>query len=65
MKVLIILHQILTLRRWDKKQDGLAPMRIDEQYARAKYNLFGAPFRQWPEKREWYQLYGKATHIIK
>ena len=42
----------------------LAPMRIDEQYARAKYNLFGAPFRQWPEKREWYQLYGKATHII-
>ena len=23
----------------------LAPMRIDEQYARAKYNLFGPPFR--------------------
>lgn len=42
----------------------LAPMRIDEQYARAKYNLFGAPFRQWPELRRWYQLYGKATHII-
>ena len=42
----------------------LAPMRIDEQYARAKYNLFGAPFRQWPELRRWYQLYGKVTHII-
>ncbi|NWF90075.1 MAG: TonB-dependent receptor [Ignavibacteriaceae bacterium] len=42
----------------------LAPMRIDEQYARAKYNLFGAPFRQWPELRKWSQLYGKVTHVI-
>ncbi len=42
----------------------LAPMRIDEQYARAKYNVFGAPFRQWPELRRWNQLYGKATHIL-
>lgn len=42
----------------------LAPMRIDEQYARAKYNLFGAPFRQWPELRRWYQFYGKATHVV-
>ncbi len=42
----------------------LAPMRIDEQYARAKYNLFGAPFRQWPELRRWSQLFGKLTHII-
>ena len=42
----------------------LAPMRIDEQYARAKYNLFGAPFRQWPEHRRWSQLYGKATHVL-
>lgn len=42
----------------------LAPMRIDEQYARAKYNLFGAPFRQWPELRRWSQLYGKLTQVI-
>ena len=42
----------------------LAPMRIDEQYARAKYNLFGAPFRQWPELRRWYQLYGKVTQVM-
>lgn len=42
----------------------LAPMRIDEQYARAKYNLFGAPWRQWPELRNWSQLYGKATHVL-
>ena len=42
----------------------LAPMRIDEQYARAKYNLFGAPFRQWPELRRWSQLYGKVTHVL-
>lgn len=42
----------------------LAPMRIDEQYARAKYNLFGAPFRQWPELRRWTQLYGKMTHVL-
>ncbi|MBI2427402.1 MAG: carboxypeptidase-like regulatory domain-containing protein [Ignavibacteriales bacterium] len=42
----------------------LAPMRIDEQYARAKYNLFGAPFRQWPEYRRWSQLYGKITHVL-
>jgi hypothetical protein len=42
----------------------LAPMRIDEQYARAKYNLFGAPFRQWPEKQDWSQLYAKIEHTI-
>lgn len=42
----------------------LAPMRIDEQYARAKFNLFGAPFRQWPELRRWSQLYGKVTHAV-
>ena len=42
----------------------LAPMRIDEQYARAKFNLFGAPYRQWPEKRLWSQLYGKVTHVL-
>lgn len=42
----------------------LAPMRIDEQYARAKFNLFGAPYRQWPELRNWTQLYGKATHVL-
>ena len=42
----------------------LAPMRIDEQYARAKFNLFGAPYRQWPELRNWTQLYGKVTHLL-
>ncbi|TSA30724.1 MAG: TonB-dependent receptor [Ignavibacteriales bacterium] len=42
----------------------LAPMRIDEQYARAKFNLFGAAFRQWPELRRWSQLYGKVTHVL-
>jgi hypothetical protein len=42
----------------------LAPMRIDEQYARAKYNLVGAPYRQWPEKRNWSQLYAKVTHVL-
>lgn len=42
----------------------LAPMRIDEQYARAKFNLFGAPYRQWPELRRWSQLYGKVTHVL-
>ncbi|MDP2037918.1 MAG: TonB-dependent receptor, partial [Ignavibacteria bacterium] len=42
----------------------LAPMRIDEQYARAKFNLFGSPFRQWPELRRWAQFYGKMTHVL-
>ncbi len=42
----------------------LAPMRIDEQYARAKYNLFGASYRQWPELRRWSQLYAKVTHVL-
>jgi hypothetical protein len=42
----------------------LAPMRIDEQYARAKYNLFGAAYRQWPEFRRWSQLYGKITQVL-
>ena len=42
----------------------LAPMRIDEQYARAKFNLFGAIYRQWPELRRWSQLYGKVTHVL-
>ena len=42
----------------------LAPMRIDEQFARAKYNPFGAIYRQWPELRQWSQLYGKITHVL-
>lgn len=42
----------------------LAPMRIDEQYARAKYNLPGAPWRQWPELRRWTQVYGRLTHVL-
>ncbi len=42
----------------------LAPMRVDEQYARAKYNLKGAAYRQWPELRRWSQLYAKATHVL-
>lgn len=42
----------------------LAPMRVDEQFARAKFNLAGAPFRQWPELRRWSQLYGKITHVL-
>jgi hypothetical protein len=42
----------------------LAPMRVDEQYARAKYNLFGASFREWPELRRWNQFYGKATNVV-
>jgi hypothetical protein len=42
----------------------LAPMRVDEQFARAKYNLMGAIYRQWPELRRWTQLYGKVTHVL-
>jgi hypothetical protein len=42
----------------------LAPMRIDEQYARAKFNLVGAPYRQWPELRRWSQFYAKVTHVL-
>ena len=42
----------------------LAPMRIDEQYARAKFNLVGAPYRQWPELRQWSQVYAKITHVL-
>jgi hypothetical protein len=42
----------------------LAPMRIDEQYARAKFNLWGAPYRQWPELRRWSQLYGRVSHVL-
>jgi len=49
---------------YGQESSWLAPMRVDEQYARAKYNLFGAPFRQWPELRRWSQLYGKVTHVI-
>ena len=42
----------------------LAPMRVDEQYARAKYNLTGAIYRQWPELRRWSQFYGRITHTL-
>lgn len=42
----------------------LAPMRIDEQFARAKYNPMGAIYRQWPELRRWSQVYGKITHVL-
>ncbi|MCB0285277.1 MAG: TonB-dependent receptor [Calditrichaeota bacterium] len=41
-----------------------APMRIDEQYARAKYNPYGAIYRHWPEQRRWTQVYGRFTHIL-
>jgi hypothetical protein len=41
-----------------------APMRIDEQFARAKYNPMGAIYRQWPELRRWAQVYGKITHVL-
>lgn len=42
----------------------LAPMRIDEQYARAKFNLVGAPYRQWPELRQWSQYYVRLTQVL-
>ncbi|MCG3157211.1 MAG: hypothetical protein DKINENOH_03843 [bacterium] len=42
----------------------LAPMRIDEQYARAKYNPEGAIYRQWPELRRWSQVYARVTHAL-
>ncbi len=42
----------------------LAPMRVDEQYARAKYNPMGAIYRQWPEFRIWNQLYARLTHML-
>jgi hypothetical protein len=42
----------------------LAPMRIDEQYARAKYAPMGAIYRQWPEFRIWTQMYGRMTHML-
>ncbi len=49
---------------YGQESGWLAPMRIDEQFARAKYRLFGAPYRQWPELRRWSQLYGKITHVL-
>lgn len=42
----------------------LAPMRVDEQYARAKYNPEGAIYRQWPELRRWSQIYARFTHAL-
>ena len=42
----------------------LAPMRVDEQYARAKYNPEGAIYRQWPELRNWTQVYARFTHVL-
>jgi outer membrane receptor protein involved in Fe transport len=49
---------------YGQESSWLAPMRIDEQYARAKFNLWGAPYRQWPEKREWSQLYGRVSQVL-
>ncbi len=49
---------------YGQESGWLAPMRIDEQFARAKYSLYGAPYRQWPELRRWSQLYGKITHVL-
>jgi hypothetical protein len=54
----------LNTSEYGQESGWLAPMRIDEQYARAKYNLFGAIYRQWPELRQWSQLYGKVTHML-
>ena len=47
-----------------QEAEWLAPMRIDEQYARAKYNPAGAIYRQWPELRRWSQAYVKLTHLL-
>ncbi len=49
---------------YGQESGWLAPQRIDEQYARAKFNLIGAPYRQWPEVAQWSQLYGKVTHVL-
>ncbi len=47
-----------------QEADWLAPMRVDEQYARAKYNPWGAIYRFYPELRKWSQIYLKATHVL-
>lgn len=54
----------LNTSEYGQESGWLAPMRIDEQFARAKFSLFGAPYRQWPELRQWSQLYGKVTHVL-
>ncbi len=54
----------LNTSEYGQESGWLAPMRIDEQFARAKYNLFGAAYRQWPELRHWSQLYGRITHVL-
>ena len=54
----------LNTSEYGQESGWLAPMRIDEQFARAKYNLFGAAYRQWPELRHWSQLYGRVTHVL-
>jgi hypothetical protein len=54
----------LNTSEYGQESAWLAPMRIDEQFARAKYNLFGAAYRQWPELRHWSQLYGRITHVL-
>ncbi|HMK39156.1 MAG TPA: hypothetical protein VK569_07425, partial [Bacteroidota bacterium] len=54
----------LNTSEYGQESAWLAPMRVDEQFARAKFNLFGAAYRQWPELRQWSQLYARVTQVI-
>lgn len=47
-----------------QESQWLGSMQVYSPYTDAKYRLYGAVYRQWPELRKWYQGYLKLTHIL-
>lgn len=47
-----------------QESQWLGSMQVYSPYSDAKYRLYGAVYRQWPELRKWYQGYLKLTHIL-
>ncbi len=47
-----------------QESQWLGSMQVYSPYSDAKYRLYGAVYRQWPELRKWYQSYLKLTHIL-
>jgi len=47
-----------------QESQWLGSMQVYSPYTDAKYQLYGAVYRQWPELRKWFQSYLKLTHIL-
>jgi len=47
-----------------QESEWLRPLSIDEPFARAKFDPWGAIYRQWPELRRWRQGFMKWSQVL-